>query len=136
MERKENFSEYCHDYLCQQLDAYEGCDCYACDLAYKITEGCNIDGTLTYSTFTAKCYLQAWWDDCSDFSDFEKWNFGERTNPFENPEAYMVRMVIEGIYQLLASCECLEEVWDEEIELTPELIRQIKEETPETISFA
>lgn len=136
MERKENFSEYCHDYLCQQLDAYEGCDCYACDLAYKITEECNTNGTLTFSTADAMNYLWSWCYDCSDFSDFEEWNLGGRTNPFENPEAYMTRMVIEGIYQLLARCECLQKVWDEEIELTPELIRQIKEETPETISFA
>lgn len=44
----ENFSDFCKDYLFKQLDECEGVITYGCDLSYKLCEGCNIDGSLTY----------------------------------------------------------------------------------------
>lgn len=55
--------------------------------------------------------------------------FGRATqNPFENPEAWMVCMIIEGCANLIGQCKCVEEIWNDEVELTEELAEQIKEE--------
>jgi hypothetical protein len=54
-------------------------------------------------------------------------NFGENThNPFSEPEAYMVCMVIEGCNAILSKVPFIEENWNEEIELDSERIDEIK----------
>lgn len=113
-----NFSEFCKEYLFERLDEYEGTTEYSCDLAYKLCEECNINGSLTFSRQTAIEYLCEWWYDAADYSDYEADNYGERSNPFENPEAYMVRMVICGIGYLLSQCAVIDESWNDELELT------------------
>lgn len=127
----ETFIDYCKNYIAEHLGEYEGQKVWACDLGYEITEGPNIDGTLTYSREEAKDYIREWWDEAADYWEYEKSNFGEHShNPFEEPEAYMVCMVIEGVRALVDSAllELTEPVEydDEEIELTAQLIEDIK----------
>lgn len=123
----ETFLEYCKDYILDNIDNFEGTTHYACDFCTDITEGPNIDGTLTYSTDKAIEYLHEWWYDCADYWEFEKNNFGENFhNPFDNPEAYMVCMVIEGCYSILSRCPYIEKHWGDQIELTAKVIKQIK----------
>ena len=121
---KENAKEFTGEHL----DELEGVSVYACDLAYTLAESDNINGTMTYSTKAAIDYIREWWYDCADYSDYEEMNFGKRSNPFANPEAFMVRMVIEGINSILSQCEMIDENWNDEIELTPEVIEAIKEQ--------
>lgn len=131
----ESFSEFCKDYLFERLDEYEGTTSDGCDLAYHLCEECNINGTLTYNRQTAIEYLCEWWDDAADFSDYEAESSVVRSNPFENPEVYMVRMVICGISYLLSRCEVVDESWDDELELTPEVIEAIKEQCPDEVEW-
>jgi hypothetical protein len=130
-----DFSEFCKDYLFERLDEYEGRNMYACDMAYILCEGANCDGTMTYSRAEAIKYLCEWWYDAADYSEYEQMNYGERSNPFENPEAYMVRMVICGIDYLLSRCEVVVESWNDELELTPEVIEAIKEQCPDEVEW-
>lgn len=46
----------------------------------------------------------------------------------QRAEAFMVRMVIEGISSILSQCEIIDENWNDGIELTPEVIGAIKEQ--------
>lgn len=130
-----SFSEFCKEYLFERLDEYEGTTGYRCDLAYKLCEECNINGTLTYSRAEAIKYLCEWWYDAADYSEYEQMEFGERSNPFENPEAYMVRMVICGIGYLLSRCAVIDESWNDKLELTPEVIEAIKEQCPDEVEW-
>lgn len=130
-----NFSEFCKDYLFEQLSEHEGRDVYACDMAFILCEYANCDGTMTYSRAEAIDYLREWWDDAAEYSEYEQMNFGERSNPFENPEVYMVRMVICGVGYLLSRCECVDEAWNEQVEITSELIEQIREQCPNEVEF-
>lgn len=123
-----DFNEFCKEYICEKLEEMEGVTCYACDLAYTLAESDNINGTMTYSTKTAIDYIREWWYDCADFSDYEEMNFGKRSSPFVNPESFIVRMVIEGINSILSQCPIIDEKWNDEIELTPEVIEAIKEQ--------
>lgn len=120
------FNEFCIDFINDRLDEYKNQVIYACDLGYTLCEEINANGTVTFSYKEAKEYICEWWDDASDFSDYENFNFGERSNPFENPEAFMVRMIIEGCNNLLSRCDYINEHWDEEIELTEEAIKELK----------
>jgi hypothetical protein len=130
-----NFSEFCKEYLFEQLDEHSGSSMYAGDMAYILCEGANCDGTMTYSRAEAIKYLSEWWYDAADYSEYEQMNFGERSNPFENPETYMVRMVICGIDYLLNRCEVVVESWNDELELTPEVIEAIKEQCPNEVEW-
>ena len=116
------------NYILNHIEDFEGTMHYACDFSQELTQGPNVDGTLTYSTEKAKEYLREWWWDCGQYWKYEKDNFGENYhNPFDNPEAYMVCMVIEGCYHILSGCPVIEDNWAEKIEITEEVIRQIKE---------
>lgn len=126
------FIPFCKEYLKEQLDEYEGETHYACDLGYILTEGINADGSFTYSRELAKDYLKEWWDEAGDYAEYEKFSFGEyEHNPFENPEAYTVCMVIQGICGLLSKCELIDSNWNDEIELTEDNICRLKDEIDE-----
>lgn len=124
-----SFVDYCKDYLCENIDEHEGRVVFLCDFGFELTEGPNMDGTLTYSWKEAMDYLREWWWDCADYFDYEKLNYGEARNPFENPESYMVCMVIEGVRSLLdmAIKELgMDDKWNEEVEMTADLIEKVK----------
>lgn len=124
----ETFIDYCKSYIADHLGDYEGQNVYLYDLGFTITEGPNCDGTLTYSTAEAMEYLKEWMWDAADYYDYARDNFGEVQNPFANPEAYMVCMVIEGVRTMIdrAISELgLDDQWNDEVELTEDLIRQI-----------
>lgn len=124
------FFTYCKDYVLDNLDGYKGQKVYLCDLGSTLTMGPNMDGTLTFSRADALDYLKEWWVDAADYFDYERVEFGRNTNPFDNPEAYMVCMVIEGVNALIS--RAIEEVglsykWNDEVELTADVIDKLKE---------
>lgn len=124
----ESFKDYCKNYILDHIDGYEGQSHYGCDFAFILTEAPNADGSLTYGTNKAKEYLREWWDECGEYWEYEKDNFGEHLhNPFDEPEAYMVCMVIEGVNAILAKEPHIEESWNDKLELTEEVIAGIKE---------
>ena len=128
---EEEFIPFCKQHILDHIDGYEGQSHYGCDLGSYLTEGMNADGTFTYSTAKARELLQAWWDDADDFSEYEEFEFGQRSNPFENVEAFLVRMVIEGVNGLMGKLPIIDEHWNDELELTPEVIETIKEQVEE-----
>lgn len=132
MKNLETYSEYCRRFIKDNISDFEGTTHYACDFAGELTMSINMDGSATYSTYKAKEYLCEWWDDCADYFQYEKDNFGENLhNPFENPEAFHVCMIIEGVNSLLSQCSVIEENWNDEIEITQEVIASILEEIEE-----
>lgn len=65
----ETFLDYCKNYILDNIDDFEGRECYASDFPFKITDGANVDGSLIYDRLTAMKYLQEWWWDCAGFYD-------------------------------------------------------------------
>lgn len=134
MEEKkyEAFFDYCKQHLLEKLEDYKGTTHYACDLGYTLCEGENCDETLTYSSYEANKYLQAWWWECGEYFQYEKDNFGENLhNPFENSEAYMVCMVIEGVCSILSQCKSINDDWNEKVTLDEKFMEALKEEIEE-----
>ena len=128
----EEFFDYCKAHLLERLEAYRGTSHYGADLAFSLCEEENANGTLTFSTYEANKYLQAWWFDCGEYWEHEKFNFGEHThNPFDKPEAYMVCMVIEGVGSILSQCKSINDNWNEEITLDEYFLKDLREEIEE-----
>lgn len=125
------FFDFCKNFILDEIDEFEGHDVYGADFGIDLTEGINADGTFTYSTEKAKKYLQDWWADAAEYSEYEEMNFGQRSNPFENVEAFIVRMVIEGVRTILSRCKFVDDKWNDKFELTAEIISTIKEEVEE-----
>ena len=125
------FFDFCKDFILDKIEDYEGSYVYGADLGIYLTEGINADGTFTYSTEKAKKYLQDWWADAAEYSEYEEMNFGQSSNPFENVEAFIVRMVIEGVRTILSRCKFVDDKWNDKFELTAEIISTIKEEVEE-----
>jgi hypothetical protein len=132
-----DFITYCKDYIIDNLPEHEGRLVYTCDLGYDLTEGPNADGTLTYSSYEAKEYLREWWDEADDYYEYERNNFGTGGhNPFADPEAYMVCMVIEGVNTLIYQAfYALGIDGGEQVELTGDLIEQITEKVNENDTY-
>lgn len=127
-----DFIPFCKEKILYELENYEGQTVYACDLGYKLTEDINANGSFTYSRELAKDYLKEWWDEASDYWEFEQLQFGEHIhNPFDNPEAYIVCMVIEGVNGLLSKCPLIEDNWNDEIELTDDVVSTLKQQVEE-----
>ena len=134
MEQEEkigSFLDYCKQYILENIDEHEGRSVYNCDLGIELTEGMCCDGTFTYNTAEAKKYLLEWWDDAAEFSDYENFSFGERSNPFDNIELFLVKMVAEGVRSILSRCQFIEDNWDKKYELTEDIIAVIKEQVEE-----
>lgn len=127
----QNFTDYCKEQIEKRLPEMAGRSVYMCDLAYELMEEPNVNGTLTYSTHDAIEYIRGWWYDAADYFDYAKSNFGEVKNPFENPKAYMVCMVIEGVRSLLSGCDTVDGSWNDKIELTETVIERILNEVKE-----
>lgn len=132
----ETFIDYCKQYIYDHIDEYRGQMVYPCDLGFTLTEEPNINGTLTFSREGAKDYIREWWDEADDYFQYEKDNIGTTRNPFENPEAYMVCMVIEGVRSLIDQAFMVLDIDnDEMVELTGDLIEQITEKVNENDSY-
>lgn len=131
------FITYCKQYIYDHIDDYRGQKVYPCDLGFTLTEGPNCNGTLTFSTAEAKDYLREWWDEASDYYEYERDNFGTGGhNPFENPEGYMVCMVIEGVRALIDQAFMVLDIdYNEMVELTGDLIEQITEKVNENDTY-
>lgn len=94
----------------------------------ELTNGINCDGTVTFSRQKAKDYICYWWDEAADFSDHENYEFGYRSNPFENPELFMVKMVIEGVSSILSQSDYISENWNDRFLLDKDIISEIIKE--------
>lgn len=129
------FFDFCKDYILDEIDKFEGRDVYACDFGIELTNGMCYDGTFTDSFALAQKYLRKWFAEAGEYSEYEKFNFGERSNPFENVERYLTGMVTEGVRTILSRCQFIDDMWDERLKLTSEIIETIKEQVREQTNY-
>ena len=125
----ENFVKYCKDYILEHLDEYKDASIYMCDFPYDITYAPNANGTLTFDRAEAVEYLREWFYEAGMYWQWENDNFGKvEHNPFDNPEAYMVCMVIEGVAAILSWCPIVQKEWDgEKTVMDDSIISEIRE---------
>ena len=121
--------------IIDRLYDYEDEKIYACDLAYKLFESENIDGTFTYSSYNAKNWIKENFDDIGEVWEnltFEfSGDFLKDYNLFDNPEKFMVLIILESASYILGQCEFLDNNWNDEITLNKENIEIIEKQLKE-----
>lgn len=123
--------EFVADVLMDKLDEYEGTSSYGCDLAYILLQQYNVDGSYTYSTYEAKQWVASCFDELGDIVNDMTEEGIPPCNVFDNPEGFMVQIMLYVAGELLGQCDTVNEFWNEEQELTEEIIAKIKEELNE-----
>lgn len=123
--------EFVADVLMDKLDEYKGTFSYGADLAYDLLEEYNVNGSYTYSTYKAKLWIQKYFDELADIVNDMTEEGIPPCNVFDNPEAFVVQIILYVAGGLLGQCDTVAAFWDEEQELTEEIIAKIKEELNE-----
>jgi len=126
MDFSKGFKNWLFEMISDALEDYEDVEIYGCDLALKLFEGQNANGSVSCSSYEAKEFIREYWDDAGEIIDDWKSNTGESINPFENPESFQVIMLLEGARDILSQSSFIDEHWNDEFELTGDVIKTIK----------
>ena len=116
------FFDFCKDYILDKIDEYEGMKVYGSNLGDLITEGMNNDGSFVHSKVEAKRYLEKWFLEAGGYLEYEKQVFGQRSNPLDRIESFLVLMVIDGVRVILSRCEFVKDRTDKAFFLTNDVI--------------
>lgn len=121
--------------IIDKLYDYEGTEVYACDLGYTLFEGENIDGSFTYNTYEAKEWIKENWDDIGEVWEELQFQFGgdflKDFNAFDNPEKFMVLIILESAGYLIGKCKLIEDNWNNKITLNKKNIETLKKQLKE-----
>lgn len=126
MEFTSEFRKWIDEKIADALDENIRETVYGSELPYKLFEGENIDGSVTYNTYEAKEFIKNHWDDASEIAQYLMENFDISLNPFENPEKFHVCMLLYGAEDIINESQFVGEHWDEQYELTSENVAEIK----------
>lgn len=127
IEQYDSWEDLVKDLIKSRLYGYEGNSYYGCDLAYQLFEDENVNGSFTYSTYWSKELVKKYWDDFNEIYENYIWNIGKENsiNVLDEPEKFVVVMLLEQAQDILSKIEFIDTNWNEEIELTKENIETI-----------
>ena len=124
--------------MIDHLDDLEGRDGYVSELAFTLFEAENIDGSMTYNTYKAEQWIAEHFHDLGDVVEDMSVAWDITPNPFNNPEAFMVQVVIYIAEQLVYESAYLQRGRDEEeidaITYDEETIALIRREWEEALN--
>lgn len=124
----ETIKDFVIDVLKDKLDEYEDTYQYGSELVYDLLQQYNVDGSYTYNTCEAKQWVQEYFDELGEIVNEMTEEGLPPCNVFEDPEAFQVQIMLFVASDLLAMCETVEEVWNDEIILDKDIIDRIKKE--------
>ncbi len=126
----QTYKEACKQHIIDTLSDYKGQNVYISELGSILTEGENANGSWYCSRYHAEQDLKAWFDDIGDFIEEYELEYGSRPqyDAFVEPERFHCLMMIVGVEKELNKLDCIQELWDERIELTEEIITKITKE--------
>ena len=124
--------------MIDNLDDLEGHEGYVSELAFTLFENENINGSMTYSTYKASQWIMENFHDLGDVVEDMAAEWGITPNPFNNPEAFMVQVVLYLAEQLVYESAYLQRGRDEEeidaITYDEETIALIRREWEEALN--
>ena len=122
------------DLLIKNLEDYENESVCGCDLAYKLLESYNNDGSILYNTYETIEWLKNNIKDIYDFLPSYKFEFGDEEYAklcieiLEDPEKGMIKIVLAKAEEILSKLKFIRKNWNNEIVLNNKTINIIKEE--------
>lgn len=124
--------------MIDNIDTLEGRDGYVSELAFTLFENENINGSMTYSTYKAEQWIAEHFHDLADVVEDMAADWDITPNPFSNPEAFMVQVVLYLAEQLVYTSDYLLRGRDEEeidaITYDEETIALIRREWEEALN--
>ena len=114
--------------IISRLNDYKGTSNYVCDLSSILFEGENVNGSVFYSTYQTKEFIKENFDLFGDLVEYVKDNIGMTLNPFQEPEKAHVWLLLEASQSILSKLPTIDKFWNDNIELTPKLIKQLTKE--------
>ena len=122
--------------ICDRLDNWEGNEVVISDLPNYLYQSALADGSILYSTYKTRQWIAKYFEDIAEVVEDCVGDFDycvDIKNVFTNPEAFHVDLCyfLSGWY--LQDSEWVTEHYDEEVELTEEIIEIIKGELLATI---
>ena len=136
---EQSFNEIIRDKIFDWLDDNEGVSVYGGELASEITMDDNNDGAFILYKKNAENFIKKFWDEASETYDDHVANFGKSDsfipNPFSDPEKYTFFMEDWGVNNIISQVELVNDNWNDEMELTPEIIGCIKNQINDLPEF-
>lgn len=126
--------DFVKDIVIEELYNYRDNSFYGCELGYGLLEGYNIDGVYFYNNYKATEFIKDNFEDFGEIVEEIKWQFGkeyELPNIFDKPDKFCVVCFLEVANYILGRCKFVDDNWDNEIELTKEVIKKIENELKE-----
>lgn len=119
------------------LDGMEGREGYVSDLAFDLFEGENMNGTITYDREEAQEWIAELFHDMGDVIEEMAAEWDMTPNPFSNPEAFQVQVVIFLAGRLIDCSDFVARRYEEEcdaITYDTETINLIRREWEEALN--
>ncbi len=129
--KKMTYEQTCLEHIKDTLPEYIGQDVEICDLGMMLSEGENANGSWYCSTHKAEQDLDEFGrDSVAEFIEDYQSEFGDKPqyDAYCEPESFHCLMMIMGVEKLLNESDTIQEHWNENIELTQEMVDQIIEE--------
>lgn len=120
-----NFIQDLKSTIKDRLNDYAGTSHYACDLAYTLFEGENVDGSVLCNTYQTKEFIKADFDLFGYLVEYVKDSMDMTLNPFSEPEKAHVILMLEASQSVLAQLPFIDANWNDKIELTAKNIKTI-----------
>lgn len=129
-----NLQKWVLQEMVEHLKEMEGQTVYECDLAFQLFESENVNGSYTCDAYKARKWIKDnWFDLCEVVEEYE-YEFGEYPdNCWINPERFQVQIILFMASSLVTESDYIEEHWNEEIELTSDIIQTIVSEWSECL---
>jgi|VirMetMinimDraft_7_1064189.scaffolds.fasta_scaffold84777_2 hypothetical protein len=114
--------------IIDRLNDYAGGTHYSCDLASTLFEGENVNGSVLCNAYQTKEFIKANFDLFGDLVQHVKDNMDYTLNPFNEPEKAHVWLLLEASQSILAQLPTIDKNWNNQIELTPKMIKKLTKE--------
>ncbi len=125
----QTFTDFCKNFIIDEIEGYVKSDGYEFS-----TYGYNLADELTrhigaYSNAEARKYLAQWAHDgdVTKFDEYYMKYYGNviNVNPLVDPDKYLAGMVVVGVDTLMGRLNCMQDIWEDDIEVTQELADSI-----------
>lgn len=123
-----NVTNYVIDCIVDRIDDWEDITVYPCDFGWQLFEQENSNGSATFNAEEAKDWIKQYFDTLGGVAENIIFGIGADflANPFVEPEKFMVQIMLEVSSMLVGQCEIMDQNWNDELELTEEVIKTFK----------
>lgn len=125
------FRQDIKDFISDRIWDFEGKSVYVADLSISLTEDENMGGAWMSGTEGIE-YIKTHWEDASETFEQAIFDFGNEIaselNPFSDPGKFTFFMLDYGVRSVLYDSSFMNDNWNEEVELTEDVIETILSE--------